>query len=173
LTSAQSNDLYLAKIGRAFGVKGLLRLRLDSDFPEFFVVGRTLKAVLGDHTLELTIDRFDGDRLLIGFSGFDTPEDAARLTNRELFTTIEETKAAITLKEGERFWFELIGAQAMENGEIIATIVDIQEGATPLLILEAAAKPRRLAIAYDERYIVGFENGVLTTRNVAELIKAL
>jgi 16S rRNA processing protein RimM len=173
LKSVPSSDLYLAKIGGTFGVKGLLRLRLESDFPEFFAAGRTLKAVLGKQTLELTIDRFDSDRLLIGFSGFNSPEEASRLTNCELFTTIEETKAAITLKENERFWFELIGASAAENGETVAKIVDIQEGAAPLLVLETAGGKSRLAIPYNERYIVGFENGVLRVRNVAELIGAL
>ncbi|MDR1452303.1 MAG: ribosome maturation factor RimM [Helicobacteraceae bacterium] len=174
MTSARSNDeLYLAKIGKTFGLKGLLRLRFDSDFPEFFAVGRTLKAVLGSQTRELTIDRFDRDRLLIGFEGFNSPEEAALLTNCELLTTIKETKAAIALNKGERFWFELIGIEVVENGEVVGKIVDILAGDPPLLTLQIAGKKQRLIAPYVDRYIEGERENRLIVKNVKALIDAL
>jgi 16S rRNA processing protein RimM len=170
---AENNALYLAQIGKTFGVNGLLKLRLDSDFPEFFAVGRTLKAVLGERERNLTINRFDFNRALIGFVGFDSPETAAALTNYELFTTIDETKKTIALKEGERFWFDLIGAPIVENGVQIATIERIDEGSEPLLTLTIEGKKRRLVIPYNDRFIIGAQNDVLVTQNVTALIEAL
>ncbi|MDR2152512.1 MAG: ribosome maturation factor RimM [Helicobacteraceae bacterium] len=172
--SARDNDaLYLAKIGKTFGLKGLLKLRVDSDFPEFFAIGRTLKAVLGAQTQTLTIDRFEADRALIGFKGFDAPEVAASLTNYELFTTIADTKAAIALKEGERFWFELIGMDAVENGKTIGKILEVTDADPPFLTLEIKGKTQRLVVPYSDRFVEAAQEDRLIMKNVRALIDEL
>ncbi|MDR0664816.1 MAG: ribosome maturation factor RimM [Helicobacteraceae bacterium] len=173
MSDRDSGALYLAKIGKTFGLKGLLKIRLDSDFPDFFTIGRTLKAALGDQTLELTVDRFDAKRALIGFEGVNAPEEAARLTNYELFTSIADTKAAIKLNEGERFWFELIGMAAIENDEIIGKIVEITNGDPPLLTLEIKGKTQRLIAPYSDRFVEGAKDNRLIMKNIRALIDEL
>ena len=104
----------IAKIGKSHGIKGWQKIHLLTDFPEQFKPGTTFSS---DKT-DLTIDKIDLKKGLVKFTGIDTPEDAKKLTNRTLYTTEEETKENIKLKKNEYFWFEIIGSDVIENGEL-------------------------------------------------------
>ena len=79
----------VAKLGRAVGLKGELKLHLLSDFPEQFKKGAKFK--IDDK--ELVVEYYNPKRGVIKFLGINSPEDARKLTNKIIYSTIEETKA--------------------------------------------------------------------------------
>ncbi len=110
----KNKKIPIAKLGKSHGLKGWQRIFLLTDFPEQFTPGSTFSS---DKT-ELTIDKIDLKRNLVKFKGVDTPEDAKKLTNRKLYTTEEETRNNIKLKDNEYFWFDIEGCDVFENGKL-------------------------------------------------------
>ncbi len=118
----KEESFLIGQFGRAVGLRGDLKLNLFTDFPEQFKVGRKLQTNRG----EVTIERYNQKRNTIKLEGIDTPEDAKRFTNAKIFSTKEETKQYCTLKEGQYFWFDLIGCNIVEEGESLGVVKEIQ-----------------------------------------------
>ena len=108
----KSNNIYVAKLGKAVGLKGDLRLFIDSDFPEQFKKGATF---LTNRNLELKVLEYNSSRELIKFENYEDVETAKKLTNQELYSTIEQTKENCKLGKNEFFWFDLISCEVFEN----------------------------------------------------------
>ena len=118
-----SNDIFVAKLGKAVGLQGHLRLFIDSDFPEQFKKGAVFKT---NKKLELKVAEYNSSRELIKFENFDDVETAKKLTNQELFSSIEQTKENCKLKKNEFFWFDLISCNVYENDLLLGKVKDIQ-----------------------------------------------
>ncbi|AXX85466.1 ribosome maturation factor RimM [Aliarcobacter skirrowii] len=117
-----NNKVYVAKLGKAVGLKGHLRLFIDSDFPEQFKKGSTF---LTNKNFQLTILEYLKDRDLVSFEGFSDIESAKKLTNTELYTTIEQTKEFCKLKDNEFFWFDLISCEVYEDSLKLGVVSDV------------------------------------------------
>jgi len=117
-----NNKVYVAKLGKAVGLKGHLRLFIDSDFPEQFKKGSTF---LTNKNFQLTILEYLKDRDLVSFEGFSDIESAKKLTNTELYTTIEQTKEFCKLKDNEFFWFDLISCEVYEDNLKLGVVSDV------------------------------------------------
>lgn len=117
-----NNKVYVAKLGKAVGLKGHLRLFIDSDFPEQFKKGSTF---LTNKNFQLTISEYLKDRDLVSFEGYSDMESAKRLTNTELYTTIEQTKEFCKLKDNEFFWFDLISCEVYEDNLKLGVVSDV------------------------------------------------
>ena len=118
-----SNDIFVAKLGKAVGLQGHLRLFIDSDFPEQFKKGATFKT---NKKLELKVVEYNSSRELIKFENFNDVDSAKKLTNQELFATLEQTKESCKLKKNEFFWFDLISCDVYENDLLLGKVKDIQ-----------------------------------------------
>lgn len=118
-----SNDIFVAKLGKAVGLQGHLRLFIDSDFPEQFKKGAVFKT---NKKLELKVAEYNSSRELIKFENFDDVETAKKLTNQELFSSIEQTKENCKLKKNEFFWFDLISCNIYENDLLLGKVKEIQ-----------------------------------------------
>ena len=117
-----SNKKFLvAQFGRAVGLKGELKLNLHTDFPEQFKKSRILDTQRGSFEIE----RYNPKRGLIKIVGIDTPEDAKKLTNAEIYSSEDETREHCKLDDGQYFWFDLIGSKVVENSEVLGEIKDI------------------------------------------------
>lgn len=117
-----NNKVYVAKLGKAVGLKGHLRLFIDSDFPEQFKKGSTF---LTNKNFQLTISEYLKDRELVSFEGYSDMESAKKLTNTELYTTIEQTKEFCKLKDNEFFWFDLISCEVYEDNLKLGVVSDV------------------------------------------------
>ncbi len=139
-------------LGRTRGVRGEIWVTPDTDFPERFV---KLKEIFVRHRdtwekFEIAESSLVGGRPVLRFEDITTPEDAARLTNRELAVPKGEVMA---LPEGSHYYFDLIGCGVYdrESGELIGELVDIEAyPANDMYVIEtpehhrvycAAAKP--------------------------------
>lgn len=122
--SKQSNKLLqIAVIGKSVGLKGDLKLHVKSDFPEQFVRGASF---LIDDNNSITINDIDLQRGLVRFIGYSSPEDAKKLTNKSLYTTIERTRQECRLEEGEYFWFDLEECSVAEDGRILGVVYEVE-----------------------------------------------
>jgi len=117
-----SNSIYVAKLGKAVGLQGYLRLFIDSDFPKQFKKGAIFTT---NRKLELKVLDYNETQELIRFEGYLDMNSAKKLTNSELFTSIENTKEFCKLKENEHFWFDLISCEVYENGLRLGKVRDI------------------------------------------------
>lgn len=116
------NKVYVAKLGKAVGLQGHLRLFIDSDFPEQFKKGAVFTT---NRNLTLKVLEYNSNKELIRFEEYLDVDLARKLTNSELFTTQEATKEYCKLKENEFFWFDLISCEIFENDLKLGTVKDI------------------------------------------------
>ncbi len=153
--------IQVAKIGRLVGLKGELKLNIHCDFPEQF---RPDAVFATNKNFKLTIDTFNRTNNTISFKGYASREDSVKLVNLNLFTTKEATLQECDLRDGEFFWFDIIGAILEDDGEILGEIQDINRiGTDDYLIIKTADKlieknlPKLFYLPYIDRYIINFD----------------
>lgn len=117
-----NSKIYVAKLGKTVGLKGDLKLHLDTDFPEQFKTGVTF---LTNRKLELKVVQYNSSRQTIRFENYEDIDLAKKLINQELFTSPEQTKENCELKENEFFWFDLIACEVYEDDIKLGVVKDI------------------------------------------------
>jgi 16S rRNA processing protein RimM len=113
----------VAKLGKAVGLKGFLKLHDLSDFPDQF---KKNSKFFIDENKTLEISDFDKTRNIVRFVGINDRDEAFKLTNKILKTTKEDTLKNCKLKKGEFFWFDIIGCKVIENDETLGMVEDIE-----------------------------------------------
>ena len=116
-----NNNFPIAKIGKAFGVKGWVKIHPLTDFPEQFKAGATFES----DKITLTIEHINRKNNTIKFIGYNTPEEAKKLTNRHLYSNENQSKENIKLKKDEWFWFDIIGCEVYEEDKLLGIVDDI------------------------------------------------
>jgi 16S rRNA processing protein RimM len=163
--------IYVAKLGKTVGLKGQQKLHIDSDFPEQF---KKNAKFITDKNQELTVESYNDSNNVIKFIGVDSIEDAKKLTNRQLFTSIEDTKELCKLEEKEFFWFDMMDCLIIENEIVLGKVIDIQR--MPLsdyLLIETTKEliekklSNQFLIPYIDDYIlnVDINNKKILTKN--------
>ena len=174
----QLNLLHVATLGRSVGLKGDMKLNLHTDFPEQF---QTDTSFILEDGKEIIIESYNSDRDLVKIKGIDSPEAAKVLTNSKLFTTQEETRVHCNLKEGEFFWFDLIGAQVFENEFELGTVEQIERiGTLDYLLVKTSSffvdkgLTESFLIPYIDQFVISFdcENKVVTVKGGIDLLEA-
>lgn len=158
-------------MGKAIGLNGALKLHHLSDFPEQFKSG--LWFDVGSE--RLCVRHFDAQKQLIFFDGIDDKEHAQALTNELLYTSSQATMEQIVLKDGEFFWFEIIGFVVEEDSKTIGKVIDIERmGAQDYLRVEFYPQ-KNILVPYIDRYIVDVVKSEkkIITQDVSSLIGAL
>ncbi len=117
-----NKEVYVAKLGKTVGLKGHLRLIMDTDFPEQFKKGATY---VSNKNLNLTIKEFNNSTQTVQFENFENIDLAKKLTNQQLFTTYEETRKNCQLGENEFFWFDLLNCKIIEDDKELGEVIDI------------------------------------------------
>ncbi|PIF04524.1 MAG: 16S rRNA processing protein RimM [Arcobacter sp.] len=172
------DKIYIAKIGRAVGLKGQQKLIIDTDFPEQF---KKNKKLITDKNQELIIQTYNPTNNVVKFFGIDSVEDAKKLTNRELFVSSEDTRDSCSLGEKQFFWFDIIDCIIKENDEILGKVSDIQR--MPLsdyLMIKTDSQLIKKGFAtsflvpYLDTYIlfVDIEKKLIITQNTKDLLEA-
>jgi len=112
----------IAQLGKTVGLQGDMKLHLHTDFPEQFQKGKVFSSDRG----ELKVSSVNFKRGTIRFVGFETIDDAKKLTNTKIYASLEQTKELCSLDEGEHFWFDIIGCDIVDSDELLGRVVDIQ-----------------------------------------------
>lgn len=150
-----SDSLVVAKIGRTFGLFGELRLHLLSDFDELFQSGATFEC---ENHEPLKIDRYKDGK--VKFTGVDTKEAAAYLTNRHLYMTKAKTEEIIDLDDDELFYHQIDGYVVIDDGVALGDVVDTERiGNIDYLILKPLVQgyEKTFMIPYIDRYVINLD----------------
>lgn len=157
--SSQFKDMmHIATLGKAVGLKGEMKFHIQSDFPEQFVKGASFY-INKNETIK--IGTINLDKGLVKIEGCDNPENAKKLTNSKLFTTVDKTREAVKLGEDQYFWFDIIGCTLYENSKLLGKIVEVERIAiTDYLLVETDEKlvnegfVKSFLVPYHKNFIV-------------------
>ncbi|RXK05320.1 ribosome maturation factor RimM [Halarcobacter bivalviorum] len=173
-----NDKIYVAKLGKAVGLKGHLRLFIDSDFPEQFKKGASFTT---NKKLDLTIEEYNPNRDLIKFVDYDDVDTAKKLTNQFLYVSIEQTKQSCNLKDNEHFWFDIIDCEILEESKQLGKVVEIHRyPLTDYLEIKTSndlveqGLPKTFLVPYDmSSYIVevDVENKTIKTNKAYEILE--
>ncbi len=172
-----NDDALIAQIGRTIGLWGDLKFNLHTDFPEQFKVGNTYKSNRGD----LTIADINFTRGIVKFRGYESIDSAKKLTNTKLFSNEAQTKENCDLKEGQHFWFDVIGCVVKQDDEVLGLVEDIQRmGDTDYLVVKTenslveAGLSKNFLLPYIERYVikVDTEEKIVYTKDAKDILEA-
>jgi 16S rRNA processing protein RimM len=136
----EPEDVVIARIAKARGIKGEVACNVETDFPERFeeLEEVTVWMPTGDR-LRLRVEDqwFHNDRVIFKFEGYDTMSAAERLVGGRL--VISESDA-LELDEDQFYEYQLIGLEAVKvSGEGIGRIVRLlRTGGTDVLVIEGA-----------------------------------
>ena len=125
----------LAKVGRPYGLTGAVHLYPYSVDAQTLLKAQTL--VIGTASFAVTRSRRHGESIVAQIVGIDSPEAAARLTNKEVLV---ERTALAPLPDGEYYWVDLIGLTCTNGDRVFGEITEIFEsGAHPILRVKLAS----------------------------------
>ena len=118
----------IGKLGRPRGLKGDIFVTPATDYPERFAEMEAVFVKDREGWVKMTVTgaQFVSGRPVFHFEGVDTPEGAARLTNRDLAVPRDEL---VELPEGTWFIFDLVDCEIFEaeSGQRIGTLTDVEQ----------------------------------------------
>jgi len=170
-------DIFVAKLGKTVGLKGLLKLHIDSDFPDQF---KKNAKFLTNKNKELIIESFNINNNTVKFLGINTIDDAQKYINSELYTSLEDTKNTCNLEKNQYFWFDLISCNIIESNELLGKIKDIHrypvddyfEIQTNNKLLNDDFKVKTFLLPYNKTYIknVDLNNKIIEVSGAKDIL---
>lgn len=141
--------LVVGRIGAPHGVRGEVRFRILTDFPERLVAGKRI--YVGESREERSIAglRGAGENGILELDGVGDRFQAGHLRNQFVYVHVRDVP---DLPEGEMYTHELIGLEVRtETGEGLGRIREIlHTGANDVLIVSDEAGNERLLPAIDD-----------------------
>ncbi|HEU4597366.1 MAG TPA: ribosome maturation factor RimM [Pyrinomonadaceae bacterium] len=148
----------VARAVKVRGLKGEVVADLLTDFPERFDGLEELIGVApttGERRrLALESHWFQGERIILKFEGFDTPETARELVGLELAVPESE---AVELEEGEFYDWQLEGCRAETvEGVRLGTVSEVLHtgGDAPVLVIKDDERGREHLVPFAESICV-------------------
>jgi 16S rRNA processing protein RimM len=144
--TTREEDVVIARIVKARGIRGEVACTVETDFPERFESREKCKVVLPDGArLELRLEDhwFHKQRVILKFEGYDSMTAAESLTGGRL--VVDEADAA-PLPEGEYLEREVLGSEVTTvDGQRVGRVTRVMRtGGTDLLVLEGIDGRERL-----------------------------
>lgn len=153
--SNQPNYLILGKIVRPHGIRGELRMKIMTDYPERLInelktvyIGTDAKQA-GAEAYTIKSARFHKDFLLLTLEEIADRNEAELFRNQLVMIDIEN---AVPLEDDEVYLYELIGLSVQtDDGKILGTIKDVLEtGANDVYIVRSREYGELLIPIHDE-----------------------
>jgi 16S rRNA processing protein RimM len=156
----------VALIGKPRGIRGEVTANLLTDFPERFDQRTRFLGLHPDgrrETLELEKHWFQGNRVILKFAGYDTPEAAKDLSGVELAVAEGECGG---LEPDEFYDWQLEGCRVETlDGETLGTVRALMRtGGVELLAVTPAEGRRR------EDYLIPFARAICLEVDVAQKV---
>jgi len=158
--------LILGKISRPHGVRGEVRMRIVTDYPEQL---HDLKTVYlgtspddGDmQPIELSKVRFHQDYALLTFKGINNRDDVDKFRQKVVMIHIDN---AIPLEDGEYYLFQLIGLTVVADDKEIGAVVEVIEtGANDVYVVQSDTYGEVLIPAHEETIVnIDFDTEIIT-----------
>jgi len=159
--------LVLGKIERPHGIRGELRVRVITDYPERILDMETV--YIGDDPMQPEAEiynietvRFHQNHLLIKFAEIYDRDDADAMRNLLLLIDVED---AVPLEDDEVYLYQLIGMVVqLQDGTKLGKIKDVIEtGANDVYVLKRKKQKDLLIPAHSETVLeINLEAGLVT-----------
>jgi 16S rRNA processing protein RimM len=155
------DTVYVAKLGKAVGLKGHVKLFIDSDFPEQFKKGARFST---NKNVVLIIEEYNAQRGIVKFETINDMDSAKKFTNTQLFSTYEQTKKECHLEENQFFWFDMMECEVYEENQLLGKVTDIHryptsdylEITTDISLVQKEL-PQTFLIPYIKEYIISVD----------------
>ena len=158
--------LVVGEILRPHGVRGEVRMRLVTEYPEHLKTLETLYLGKspGDKKLQsfkLNNLRFNKEYALLTIDGFKNREDADRLRGSIVFVDIA---SAMPLEKGEYYLFQLIGLRVIADEREIGVVKNVLEtGANDVYVVQSVEHGEVLIPAHQETIeSIDFDRGIIS-----------
>ena len=159
--------LSLGEILRPHGVRGELRMRILTDYPERISALETVyiaDSVDAEQPVAYFVEHMRMHKTygLLKLKGIDSRDQAEHLRELHVMVAIED---AVPLEEGEFYLFQLIGLSVeTEDGKQLGQITDVLEtGANDVYIVNSPEYGEVLIPATDQTILdIDFEHGTVT-----------
>ncbi|MCK5295113.1 MAG: 16S rRNA processing protein RimM [Arcobacteraceae bacterium] len=173
------DNIYVAKIGKTVGLKGQLKLHIDTDFPEQFKKNATF---ITHKKQELQIESINLTSKTVKFFGINSIEDAQRYINAQLLTTKNDTIKNCKLEKKQFFWFDIEQCNVFEDGKLLGKIKEIHrypiddylEVETSTKLLKDKDSAKTFMIPYNDSYIldVNIDTKIINVQNAIDIFEA-
>ncbi len=149
---AQAEDVVIARIVKARGIRGEVACNIETDFPERFQsLDRVTIRMPDERRLALALEDhwFHKDRVILKFEGYDTMTAAEELVGGRL--VISEADG-LELEEDEFYEYQVVGADVVAiTGEKIGIVTRLMRtGGTDLLVIEGEGRREILVPFVDD-----------------------
>ena len=149
---SREEDVVIARIVKARGIRGEVACVLETDFPGRFSSLEQVTVWMPDGTrLSLNVEDhwFHNERVILKFEGYDTMTAAQRLAGGRLVIAEADLEA---LAEGQFFERQVVGSEVVTaDGRKVGRVTKVMRtGGTDVLVLEADDGRERLIPFADE-----------------------
>lgn len=158
--------LLLGEILRPHGVRGEVRMRIITDYPERLKELKTLylgKSRDDKHPIPATLQkaRFHKEYALLTIKGYNSRESADKLRKKFVMVDIDN---AVPLEDGEYYLFQLVGLKIVVDNQEIGIVKEVlQTGANDVYIADSEQYGEILIPAHSETIIeVNFDTKTIT-----------
>jgi 16S rRNA processing protein RimM len=156
--------LAIGQLRRTHGIEGEMLMEILTDFPERLRSGKSV--FIGEEHEPAVIAglRKNDQTMLIRFSGYQNPEQAARLRNQYVYI---KAASLPKLPEGQYYHHQLIGLTIVnESGQSLGKLSEILEtGANDVYVVKADDGKELLLPAIEDVILkVDLERGEMTAR---------
>ena len=140
------DDVVIARIVKARGIKGEVACDVETDFPERFdSLDQVTVRMGGGKRLNLAVERhwFHNGRVILKFEGHDTMTAAQELVGGLLVIPASER---MPLEHGEYYEYEIVGSEVVcPEGRCLGRVTGLlRTGGTDLLVVEGEQKREHL-----------------------------
>ncbi|WP_238374470.1 ribosome maturation factor RimM [Helicobacter ailurogastricus] len=172
-TPMSSDLLVVGLLGRAVGLKGGLKLNLQSNCLECLTQGASVQVYSSLKPAQTyTIRAYVSKTSWLFLEGVATKEQALELTGCTLAMSEAETLKHCRLKEGEFLVSQLIGLEVVDSGEVLGVILGV-ETLAGMDYLRVQAPAKVFLIPYIPRYVLSTDlnNKRIETKDALGLLE--
>ena len=161
-------------IGKPFGIKGYLFIRMVTDYPDTILKGtllyldENLKHELIIQDIK-TVSVKNGKRTIIKFEGYETNNDAENLRDKQVFRAVKDQPQ---LDSNTNWVDELIGCEVINDGKLVGTVADVENCAYNDNLIINCAEGKSITIPMYDQYIenIDIKNRVIILKEMPEYI---
>jgi len=161
--------LVVGKITAPRGLKGELKVRLLTDYPQRLLQRDTI--FVGDPPEPYAIDslHIHSNKAILRLAGIETREQAEAMRRRDLLVPLDE---AVPLEEGEYYVFQIVGLDVYtDQGELLGRVSDvIFTGSNEVYVVQSTEKEILVPAIAEVVQEVDLEAGRLTIKPMEGLL---
>lgn len=148
------NYVYIGKLAKAFGLKGEMKIEVDTDFiSERFKKGSFVYFLSEDQYLPFKVKnyRMHNDALLVSFEGYEDINLIEKYKGLKIYKSKDDIKP---LKKGEYYFSDLENLDVYVNDKIVGKVLRVEEGPLYNLLRIVKNDNKQALVPYINVYVL-------------------